>query len=364
MSASDSYAVLAERLGFPGSQRLRSILEYLMTPDTARIVEALPGTVAEVAEKTGVEASDVRQVLDSLFFKGVVFPRGDYNQREYFRFARSTTQLHDASQSRPGIDTVKDRKLFALWHDFVMNEMYRRRAEDEEAHLKAAGRPHDRLIPAYKAIAGLPEVLPCEDYRELLKAQKRIAIVPCPCRYRTTAVGEHCDWGSEEERWACIQMNRAADYAITRGSGREVTYAEAMELVDKMEEDGLLHMWRNSNVMSGPHTSCNCCRDCCIIAVPMDKVGLPLDHAWDKSRFAAYTSSLDACNGCQDCVDRCPFEAIEMTRVAGSKKMKAMVDEEKCFGCGVCVVGCQPKALAMRVVRPPEYIPVAAVAGE
>ncbi len=63
------------------------------------MVEALPGTPGEVAEKTGFNVEHVRQVLDDLFYKGVVFPRGDFNQREYYRFARNITQLHDANQA-------------------------------------------------------------------------------------------------------------------------------------------------------------------------------------------------------------------------------------------------------------------------
>jgi ferredoxin len=47
-----------------------------------------------------------------------------------------------------------------------------------------------------------------------------------------------------------------------------------------------------------------------------------------------------------------------MVKVEGSKKMKARVIAEKCFGCGVCVVGCKDKALTFELVRPPEHIPV------
>ncbi len=49
--------------------------------------------------------------------------------------------------------------------------------------------------------------------------------------------------------------------------------------------------------------------------------------------------------------------AISLQKVSGSKKMKAVVDPEKCFGCGVCVLKCEPKSLKMVIVRPPEHIP-------
>ena len=64
----------------------------------------------------------------------------------------------------------------------------------------------------------------------------------------------------------------------------------------------------------------------------------------------------ESCVGCQECVDRCFFDAIEMKKVPGSKKLKAFVNEEKCMGCGLCVIGCEQKALIFDLVKPPEYI--------
>jgi len=50
-------------------------------------------------------------------------------------------------------------------------------------------------------------------------------------------------------------------------------------------------------------------------------------------------------------VERCFFEAIEMEKSPQSKKLKATVDEGKCFGCGLCVIVCEPEAIAMKLVQ-------------
>jgi len=45
-----------------------------------------------------------------------------------------------------------------------------------------------------------------------------------------------------------------------------------------------------------------------------------------------------------------------MKKVPGSKKLKAVINEEKCMGCGLCVIGCEQKAIIFNLVKPPEYL--------
>ena len=137
-----------------------------------------------MAQKTGLDPEKVKKELEALFYAGVIFPKGDFNDRQYYRFARSVGQFHDASQAPKGIDVVKDREFYRLWHDFVMNEWY----PDRGRLFAESPQPFARIIPAYKSIKDLPDILPSEDIREIFKAQRRIAVVPCSCRYRTTAV--------------------------------------------------------------------------------------------------------------------------------------------------------------------------------
>jgi Pyruvate/2-oxoacid:ferredoxin oxidoreductase delta subunit len=103
---------------------------------------------------------------------------------------------------------------------------------------------------------------------------------------------------------------------ITRGTGRELTRDEAMKIMDVAEEAGLIHSVYNGSAVT--NVICNCCTDCCIFYYPLGKHGV-LEKGVAKSRFQA--------------------------------------EVEKCFGCGVCAVGCESEAIRLVEVRKPDYIP-------
>ena len=155
MNTQNHYSVIAERLGYPDSQRFRAILEDLMTPDQAQMVAVLPGTVADVAQNTGFDESGVKEELEKLFFLGVVIPKGDFNNRQFYRFPRSVEQFFETTQATRMRDIEKDTKFYTLWHDFSMNEWY-----PDMAKTYTALPVRQRIIPSHKALEGLEGVLP------------------------------------------------------------------------------------------------------------------------------------------------------------------------------------------------------------
>jgi len=351
MATEDAYTLLASRHGFGSSQRYRRILEFLMTPRQAQVADSLPMPLEELAPRVSMTVDALAQELDLMYQKGIVFPR-NFETREHYRFARSLTQFHDASQSLAGPANVytdaERRELFVLWEDFVRNEW-------EPARMPLIQRqeaPLHRIIPAYQAVKNNPDLLPHENMREIFRAQRRIGMVSCSCRARKGEVATPCGRSHDMN---CIQFNRAADYCLSRGHGRELSLDDALALLDETEENGLIHPWPNSVQMS-TNTLCNCCADCCMNLLPITEYGVDPKRYYAASRFRPEVD-VAACSGCQDCVERCQFDAITMERVPGSKKLKAAVDEDKCMGCGVCVLVCAPEAMLMRTVHPPEYIP-------
>jgi Pyruvate/2-oxoacid:ferredoxin oxidoreductase delta subunit len=356
MATADAYSALAERHGYPNSARYLRILEFLMTPQQARIAADLPSSAEEVAARQDLPLETVKAEINALFRNGVVIPK-NFQTQEFPRFARGVGQLHDTSQSILDLDLYDDetkKELFRLWEEFCQEEWDPDRMADIEKH----SRVFTRVVPSYRAIEDLPDIQPYEDMREIVKAQQVCAVVSCSCRARRSGVGKVCEHSHDVN---CLQFNRSAEYGISRGHGRQLTYEQAMELVDQIEEDGLVHNMRNDRTMV-TNTLCSCCIDCCLIWLPMDEHGIDISKAWAKSRFQAEVDQ-EPCNGCQVCIERCMFDAIEMEKVPGSRKLKAVVDPDKCFGCGVCVLKCAPGALSVKTVRPIEHIPEVLIPG-
>ena len=194
-----------------------------------------------------------------------------------------------------------------------------------------------RVIPVNITLEPETQVAPFEDVRQIVGEADNLAVVKCPCRL---VAGAPCGKSLE----VCIQVNKAADYTLERGSGKGISKAEAIELLRACEEEGLVHMVSNKRGLG--HIICNCCDDCCI-AWPGPRTS-GVNYA-APSRFTARVDA-DTCTGCEECLDRCFFEAIDVQDTA-------LIIEDKCMGCGLCAVTCPVEAISLKETRDEAFVP-------
>lgn len=333
---SEDYALFAARYGYAKSDRFLKILKILMDKDEVKVAGALPGNAQDVSDKLGIPISKAEKILAGLFKKGVIFEGG-----KGYKAARDVFQLHDSTGSDTRSDDIWGRDLLDAWWDFSEEELFK----DIPKFIESLPKPISRVLPARVAVADHSKLLPNEDVEVILEKANRFAVVNCPCR----RMAQKCDGPID----VCIQLNKGAEYAIKRGSGRELTRDETRAIMQEAAEGGLVHSVLNAADVG--HFICNCCSDCCIFNYPFIKYNV-LDKGLAKSRFEA-SVEIESCSGCQDCVEQCPFGAIDMVKVPNQKKMKAHVDAGKCYGCGVCAVNCSTDSIKLYAVRPPEHIP-------
>jgi len=346
MTTSDVYTRLADKLKVPPSSHIPEIIGKLVTPEEGEMLLALPATPKEFAEKFQMNEDTAKNKLDEFVRKGLVFSFTKEGQLRYF-FARSVGQLHDATNAAMfnNLDWPAREEVLELWE--------RNRQQNVEL-VRELGQPlgtpghRFRVIPLRAAVEDDSGMLPYEDTEAILRNASAIAVVNCPCRMYQVMHGLN-----DKPLEVCMQLTAgSAKYAEEQGIGRTLTLEEGLEILRLTEEAGLIPC-----VFGGEKLGfiCHCDGQGCSNL----RIGVQTGHFnVDKSR---YQSSVDQelCNGCQTCVERCIFGAVEMVRVRGSKKLKAFVDPEKCYGCGSCVIKCPVEgAITLKPVRPKEHIPL------
>jgi NAD-dependent dihydropyrimidine dehydrogenase PreA subunit len=205
---------------------------------------------------------------------------------------------------------------------------------------KILPRPVARIVPVGETVEGRQQILAHEDVRQMIEDAEIIAVTNCTCRL----TARKCDRPVE----ICLQIGKAGEYTIDRGSGRKIDKEEALALLRKAEEAGLIHTTMNR--AEDTHFICNCCNDCCM-TFPM-LINRKL-HLCDPSRFGARVD-VELCSGCGDCLERCYFGALALD----DEKGVAVVDTDACMGCGLCQVVCPEDAINLEIVREEDFIPV------
>lgn len=337
------YKELAAMMNMGHSETMQRILAKLATLEQARVVYELPLPSEEIAKKLKLDKKIVDKHIQELVEKGLVVLT-----RHGPRMARSEGQMHDM-QTNTKFDKALGSEYFALWRQLLIEE------NPERMKMRAVreGPPTGRIIPRWKSIKDVQGVLPFEDVREILKVHKPVGVVHCACK----RINSNRECGIPDE--CCIIFGRTAEFNIRdRKCARELTYDEALELVDEMDKYPVIHL--TPNVRDVSLLLCNCHADCCDVLKPyieggMVNISFQKTHA--PSRFVA-TVDPAKCRACKVCITkRCQFGAAQMKDYPEFGAERAFIDADKCMGCGSCILTCPAKARTMKLVRPPEHVP-------
>jgi len=330
MEKADLYRQLAERIFMGDSTLIPELFAMVADPREAEILLALPATAATLAEKYGRDEVEVQGMLDTLFYKGLAFKKQTPDGTLY-RLCRDLMQFHDASILWPDAP----REYLDLWQRYMEEEW----PDFSEKVEKLLPRPVARIVPVSEAVGARQQILAYEDVRQIIDKAGTIAVTNCTCRL----TARKCDRPVE----ICLQIGKAGEYTIERGSGRQIDRKEALELLRKAEEAGLIHTTMNRAEDS--HFICNCCNDCCMV------FPLIINRKLNMCDPSRYSARVDAglCTGCGDCLERCYFEALSLDEQAGG----AEVNADLCMGCGLCQVVCTEGAIRLEAVREADFIP-------
>jgi ferredoxin len=326
------YRKLAADIGCGESDLMPKIFAMIASPDEARLMLAAspPATAEEIAEKSGLALERVEQMIEPLFRKGLLFKSKKPDTTRYYK-VRHLGQFHDATVLTPGVTEA----YLDLWRQFETTEQIATRERLRGSDV-AKGM---RVVPVNASIDSQSQIAAPDDVTKIIEGAEKIAVTNCACR----VIHRISDVPLE----VCIQINKAADYALERGTGRELTRKEAMEMLRMCEEEGLVHCVDNRFEVK--HAICNCDAVACTNWRPDPSFAGTFVAP---SRFAAEIVA-DSCTSCDICADRCFFNAISLD---GPDQMPVVV-RDKCMGCGVCMTSCPDDAMVLEEVRPLDSLP-------
>jgi Pyruvate/2-oxoacid:ferredoxin oxidoreductase delta subunit len=171
-----------------------------------------------------------------------------------------------------------------------------------------------------------------DEVETILRASENIFLQKCGCR----TLHGNCD--APLETCLAVNVDSYPDEGPERGKARRVTVEEALDVLRRSHEAGLVHM---AYVLKGdekPFLICSCCTCCC------HTLGGLIRHGFHTQVLTSKYISLDddtKCIECGKCAERCVFGARKMVR--DSKRY----DQTKCFGCGLCVSTCPSSAIRL-----------------
>ena len=162
-----------------------------------------------------------------------------------------------------------------------------------------------RVIPVESAIEGIPGVTDDERLSHYLDKYDIFSVSPCSCRASRTSLGDGCGHLAED---MCVQMGKGAEHYIRTGRARQITREEALEIVKRAEENGLMHDIPNIEGAGESAAICNCCACACFGL----RAGL-MFGARDaiRSNFVAEVDEAK-CVACAQCVEVCPGNALKL----------------------------------------------------
>jgi len=303
------------------------ILKHLFTQEHAEIALTLgfyPNKIKQLLRSLKhYSLEELEENLDDMYFKGLI-NRGIRNENgeevKYYTLAPLAIGMYEYQLNSLTPEFFKDVEDY--FEEGFLDEFNKTRI------------PQIRTIPIEKTVDHEQTIASYDDLKQVIETiGGPIAVAECICRKGTDLLGESCK--KTDLRESCFSFRTAAKVYIEKGLGREVSKEEALQILEKAQEDGLVLQPGNSQ---RPMNICTCCGCCCGVLSHQNKLEEPAQF------FATnYYAKVDPdeCSGCGICEERCNMDAVHVEDTI------AVVNLARCIGCGACVPTCISEAIKL-----------------
>lgn len=325
----------------PNRQEFKEAIQSAISREDLRIFFLLPflGMVnrekfESKALKAGISPETLHAAVKRLSPEGIIDTYEDpvkgrlYGRSPVIALLEFQVRLKEDSPLRAVCTTVMNALIEGATEAFPTKTPYYRVLPVQSTLVQSQG---ESEVGVQTLVPDPREVLPIDIVSEMIKKESIITVSDCYCRATKKIIGEDCGHSLE----TCFYFNELALLKLETGYARRVTYEEAMQILLKCEEEGLVH--NVSNCEGKIQTLCNCCSCSCGVLKGVVRGSTNVDAP---SRF--YSALIpEKCTLCGACVEICPVNVFSISD--GVLKQ----DLARCIGCGNCVRVCGDEALHM-----------------
>lgn len=323
------YKQLAQRLdqipnGFPETKSgvELKILEKLFTPEEAQLACHLslePQIAKSAAQQIGWDERKTFILLKGMTKKGLIeAERGEGGLA--FKLIPFIVGFYENQNARI------DEEFAHLFEAYYKEAFHRMAILKPSVH---------RVIPVETTIPLNIEVMPYERASTYIEEARAWGVLPCICRVQKRLIGQGCHHSEEN----CLVFSSKPNVFNRTDAIRAVTKEEALAILENANKEGMVHS--TGNKQKGVTYICNCCTCSCSILRGIAEYG-ELNAMGQSDFYAVVDETL--CTGCEACIDRCQFKALEVSDEHGVCK----VNLSRCYGCGLCVSTCPTEALSLK----------------
>jgi len=327
------YRRLAQRLdalpnGFPPTEdgaELR-LLEKIFTPDQAALAAQLRLTLEtpeQLANRIGGTPQDLKKQLKAMARNGLI-TAGKGDGGVGYGLLPFVVGIYEYQISRI------DGEMAQLFEDYYRQAFTNMLSIEPSVH---------RVIPVDETVKIGMEVRPFESATDIVNNANAWGVQDCICRKQKALINDPCDHPMDN----CMVFSQRPGAFENISFIQTLTQEEAAAKLKEAAEAGLVHSVSNSQ--EGNFYICNCCTCSCGILRGMSEMGIA--NVVARSAFVN-TVDEDLCQGCEDCIEYCQFNALALHDDA----LLININQTSCVGCGVCVPVCPDDALSL--VRRPE----------
>jgi len=332
------YRNLAEQLnripnGFPptASGVELKLLAKLFSPEQARLATTLSleyQTINEIADKNGISELEAKTLLIAMVKKGLIEMRREQGRGLVFFLMPFVVGFYEKQNAKI------DKEFAEYFEAYYKEAFYKTMITEPSVH---------RIIPVERTIPVNIDVMPYEKASTYLDEAQSWGVLNCICRVQQKLVGKGCDHSVEN----CLAFAPRTGYFDNNENIRAISKEEALDILEEANSEGLVHSINNAQ--DGVDYICNCCTCSCGVLRSVIEHGSR--HSIASSDFYAVVDET-LCSGCELCLERCQFNAIEMIEGVSH------VDKAECYGCGLCITSCADEAISLvqktaEELRPP-----------